>query len=225
MNKPTSESVFTQEISYPIFTDPEHFLKLRKGNWPFSLLKARSERKAIKKCLGELNSIKSICDTPCGPGRLFEYWKDCGYETYAVELSKDFIPAAKREHQDQNLKGEVIHGDAFKLPEVLPHKVDCVVSVRFLYYFDKNERMQLLKKLAEASNKYVLVQYKSLETRKGKKKYQESLKKERRGKHFMSHAEMREEVEAAGLRCLKVVPISNASDRVFVICSVCESPC
>jgi hypothetical protein len=220
MTESSSAKALNSNVNYPIFSNPEHFLKLRKGKWPFSMFKSWSEQKAIKKCIGHLQSIKSICDTPCGPGRLFNFWKQCEYKVQGVELSDDFIPAARHQHQALNLDGEIIQGDAFYLEKSLEQKVDCVISVRFLYYFNKATRIELLQSLAKASNKYLLVQYKSLETYKGRKKHQAALKKNSH-KRFLSHEAMRQEVEEAGLKCLKVVPIGNLSDRVFVVCSVC----
>ena len=82
-----------------------------------------------------------------------------------------------------------------------------------MYYFKKNWRIELLKTMAEVSRKYLLVQYKTRETRKGKMKFGKGYS----GKEFCSQEEILEELQVAGLNCIRIVPISQASDRVFVM--------
>jgi hypothetical protein len=67
--------------------------------------------------------------------------------------------------------------------------------------------------MAEVSRKYLLVQYKTTEIRKGRQKVKHPIS----GKYFCSNEEILEELKAADLDCITIVPISQASDRVFVM--------
>ena len=90
-----------------------------------------------------------------------------------------------------------------------------VASVRFLYYFKKEKRIELLRIMAEVTRKYVLVQYRTPATSKGRL----NRKQAHSSKQFCSIDEILEEVEVARLDYIKILPISPSplSDKVFVM--------
>jgi len=94
-----------------------------------------------------------------------------------------------------------------------------VTSVRFCYYFDRSGRIALLRSLAAASRRYVLVQYKTAETLRGQKTFSRTQGKKipYQPKQFCTYEEMRREIEEAGLKCMRIKLISQASDRVFIL--------
>jgi hypothetical protein len=203
---------------YPLFENPREYLKVRRGKYLYGIFKRWSERRAINKSLNGLSDIEFVCDAPCGPGRLFPYWGKRGYRVIGVDLSDPMVAAARESCKNFNPRNEVIKGDAFSLKDLLAReKADLVASVRFLYYFKKEKRIELLRAMAAASRKYLLVQYKTAETRRGKRRLRKIAKGESSPyKQFCYKEEIREELEAAGLECIRIVPISQASDRVFV---------
>jgi SAM-dependent methyltransferase len=203
----------------PLFVNPREYLAFRKGKLLFGFLKRWSERRAIDKSLDGLNGIDCVCDVPCGPGRLFPYWEKRGYRIIGVDLSDQMVEAARRDRADSGRGDTVVKGDAFDLKDsVSGDRPNLIASVRFFYYFMRDKRIELLRAMAAASPRYLLLQYKTAETRKGKREMRKIAKiKPTSHKQYCSNQEIREELEAAGLECINIVPISQASDRIFVL--------
>src|SRR5690606_18426128 len=160
---------------------------------------------------------------PSGPGRLFPHWKERGFTVYGVDYSDEMASASSDTHRKLGLDGSVAQGNAFELSGVLPEKPDLVASVRFVYYFDREKRIELLRSLAEASKRYVLVQYKTTQTMKGYINQSRNSEARRKGRerHMAkigcSHYEIIHEIYQAGLVPLRIEAIGEFSDRVFVL--------
>ena len=203
-------------MDYPVFRDPKGYLARREGRFaPKTLLKKWYERRAIDRCLSHTSRVASVCDVPCGPGRLFEVWRDRGWRVTGMDLSEEMVEASRVRHQQLELGGEIIHHNAFEPSETV---VDLVASIRFVYYFEKEKRIELIRSLAEISNRYLLLQYKTVETRKGRKNANKPLNKNRAyAKYHCTNREIAEEIAEAGLTLLTIELISQSSDRVFVL--------
>ncbi len=204
--------------SCPLFENPQEYLTFRRGKYLFGFFKRWSERHAIEKSLAGLGEINCICDVPCGPGRLFHYWAKKGYRIIGVDLSHHMVAAARTIMAEYSPKNRAIKGDAFALKGSLSgDEPDLIASVRFLYYFKRDKRIELLRAMAASASKYLLLQYKTAETRKGRREMRKIARlKPSSPKQYCSNQEIREELDAAGLECIRIVPISQASDRVFV---------
>jgi protein-S-isoprenylcysteine O-methyltransferase Ste14 len=126
--------------------------------------------------------------------------------------------AAAQAHQALGIDGSVELGDVFDLAGSLDETPDLVASVRFLYYFHHEQRVRLLHALAAVTGRYVLVQYKTLGTYKGRRNFARRRRfKPHNAKHFCTNDEIRREIQEAGLSCLAIEPIGPFSDRVFVL--------
>jgi ubiquinone/menaquinone biosynthesis C-methylase UbiE len=207
--------IMRNDNEFPLFWNPEEYLKFRKGKFILGFFKRWFEMKAIDNCLKGLDDIHSVCDIPCGPGTLFPYWHKKGYKVIAADLSDPMIDAADKMSKHLNLEGSVIKCNAFALKDSLQEsEVDLIASIRFFYYFKKDKRIELLKTMAEVTRKYVLVQYRTLATRKGRL----NQKQADSNRQFCSIEEILEELKVARLDCIKVFRISPSprSDRVFV---------
>jgi ubiquinone/menaquinone biosynthesis C-methylase UbiE len=195
--------------------NPEEYLKVRKGKFILGFFRRRFEMRAIDKCLKGLDDIHSVCDIPCGVGTLFPYWHKKGYRVIAADISDPMIEAAGKKFKQSNLEGRVIKCNAFDLRDSLQeNEVELIASIRFFYYFKRDKRIELLKTMAEVSRKYLLVQYKTWETRKGR------LNQKIIGayKQFCSIEEILEELKVARLDCITILPTSpSGTDRVFVM--------
>ena len=210
----------TELATYPLFANPKAYLRIRRGKFGSDWLKRWFEHRAIDRCLRGIEDVRTVCDAPCGPGRLFRYWRKKSMAVIGLDLSPPMVEAAKTAHRELNLQGIVLAGDAFSLSEHLKESgtPDLVASIRFCYYFQSDKRIELLRSLAEASRRYVLVQYKTMATMKGRRNLARS--KWRKGtvrKYFSRHQEIGDEMREAGLNCLRIQPIGLASDRVFVL--------
>ncbi len=214
LNKPKENA-----NTYLDFGSPEEYLEVRKGKFLFGFFKRWFEMRAIDKCLKDLPDVHSVCDIPCGPGTLFPYWHKKGYKLVGADLSDRMIEAAGNIFKHLNLEGRVIKCNAFTLKNSLKEdEVDLIASVRFFYYFKRDKRIELLKTMGEVSRKYLLVQYKTTETRKGKQRFKKVSSSDLPSFiQLCSSEEILEELRLACLDCLKIVPISQASERVFVM--------
>lgn len=204
------------ESEYPLFEEPDRYLACREGRGLSGWLKRWSEGRALDRCLGETEGVRSVCDVPCGPGRLFPYWKKRDLRVVGVDLSEPMVRAARDRHTLLGLDGAVRRADAFSVGEVLSEPPDLVACVRFLYYFQPGERLRLLRGLAKVTRRYLLLQYKTLETSRGRR---HGIHEQRRGgeRHFHTNLDILEELDRAGLRCLRLQTVSAASDRAFVL--------
>ncbi len=198
-----------------LFFTPEEYLKIRKGKFILGFFRRWFEMRAVDKCLKGLDDIHSVCDIPCGPGTLFLYWRKKGYRVIAADISELMIMEADKKFKQLNLEGRLIKCNAFDIEDFLQkNEVDLIASIRFFYYYKKDKRIELVKRMAEVSRKYVLVQYKTWETRKGR------LNQKIVGsyKQFCSIEEIVEELKDAGLDCIKISPTApSGTDRVFVM--------
>jgi hypothetical protein len=205
-------------LQYPLFENPTHYLKVRQGSFLFGFFKRKGEQRALNRCVEGLADVRTLCDAPSGPGRLFRYWKKKDLHVTAVELSDPMVVAAREEHRRLKMSGSVLHGDVFGLKHLLQEEPDIVACIRFIYYFSRDKRIELLRVLSATSRRYVLTQYKSKETMKGRSNAGQPRKKGRQFPvHFCSHRQITGEVEEAGMTCVRIVPISQFSDRVFVL--------
>lgn len=199
------------------FEDPDEYLEFRRGKSIFGFFKRWSEARAIDKALQGLENIAHVCDIPCGPGRLFGYWHKRGYRITGIDVSDPMVEAAQKLCRTLGPQNRAIKGDAFVLKNVPGQRdIDLVASIRFFYYFNKERRIRLLKKMAGLSRKYLLVQYKTTETRKGRREVKKIEGIREIAKQYCSNEEIRDELTAARLECVRIVPISQASDRIFV---------
>jgi SAM-dependent methyltransferase len=231
-------------MDYPVFSNPDQYLRRREGRLSiWRRLKRYYEFRAISRCLRHTTDIHSVCDVPCGPGRLFEYWAKQGWAVHGLDLSEQMIAAATTTHQHLGLEGDVRLENVFESngpesngpesngpesngPEspdsdmpaatTLP-AADLYASVRFIYYFERDRRIELLKILSKASNHYVLIQYKSLETRKGRKNAARQKDQGVYTKYFCRHRDIRGEIEASGMKFVCIEIIDQSSDRVFAL--------
>lgn len=215
-------AVRQQDTGYPVFRDAEGYMNRRVRRTPLGLLKTRVEERALERCLRGLTDVRAVCDMPSGPGRLFGFWQRRGFHVRGVDISEPMVRVATTAHREHGLGGSVCQGDIFGLPDDFTSSCDLAVSVRFAYYFDRPGRVTLLCLLANTSRHYVLVQYKVTETVKGRvnllrRRKGDTVAKCWRGKYHCSYEEIVNEVGEAGLRPLRIVPISELSDRVFVV--------
>ncbi|MBN1866144.1 glycosyltransferase family 39 protein [Candidatus Sumerlaeota bacterium] len=209
-----------KKTKYPQFRNPEKYMKCRVSRTPLGLAKTRTEERALERCLALATGVRTVCDVPSGPGRLFSFWRGRDYRVLGVDFSEPMVEAAREAHRSLGVEGAVAQGDAFHLADALDETPDLVACVRFAYYFDEAKRIDLLRSLAGASRRYVLVQYKSNETIKGQKNLIQSVARQRRAhraKRFCSYSEIVHEVTRAGLVLLCIEPVGQMSDRVFVL--------
>ncbi len=206
------------QANNPLFANPEGYLKLRQKKGILGAMKIWSERKALFACLKQIPNVTTMLDIPCGPGRAFPYYQERGYQVMGMDFSPQMSAAATKYQQQLGLTGMVCRGDAFRLPFV-DNTFDTVVSVRFSYYFERAQRIALIRELARVSRQAIVVQVKidySLHSRS--RKWRGKSKSTNRGKFMLSKNEINQEFAEAGMEVMHLAPLSRiGSDRAFVL--------
>ncbi len=200
------------------FDDPESYLRNRRGQVGLRWLKERAERRALSGCLDDIGPLEWVCDCPSGPGRLLPYWHERGLGVICVDASEPMVAASRARLAELGARGTAIHARALELETHVTPRPDLIASVRFFYYFDHATRLALLRSFAAVSRRFVLVQYKTNETLKGRR----NLERETDGRPYLSRREIEGEIGGAGLRVRTVRFIGTFSDRVFVLAEKIE---
>jgi SAM-dependent methyltransferase len=203
-------------------SDTARYLARRERRFLKGFLKRLLEWRAIRRCLAAAGDLKEVCDVPCGPGRLFPLWHARGLRIRGVDLSRPFLREAKARAEDLGADADLSHGDAFRLSEVLGRPADLVASVRFIYYFDHPTRVRLLRTLSRASRGFLLLQYKTLDTPKGRRNLDLTRGSGREAgrrwaKHYCTAADIARDLRAAELEEVRRSTIAFSSDKVFVL--------
>ena len=205
---------------YPLFFNPTEYMRFREGGYGLGVVKRWFERRVIRRCLKEVVDAHTLCDVPCGPGRLFPVWRKRFSSVVAVDLSDQMVEAAGRHLRALGMDGRALKADVFHLLDSIGGPVDLVASVRFCYYFDRPGRVRLLSALSAASRRYVLVQYKTRQTYKGRRNVRRAARRTNHHlglKHWCTTDEILSELAEAHLRCLRIAPLGWASDFAFVL--------
>lgn len=99
--------------------------------------------KLVDPCSG-----KRILDVGCGSGKLVVECAKKGAEVYGIDVSKNMIEIAKRHCEKNNVKVELVVGDALK---ELPKNFDFSIALGVLEYFNCPELL-LRNMLASVKN-------------------------------------------------------------------------
>lgn len=216
---------------YPVFSKPERYLRTREpGGWR-TTIKRNFEKKAIHRLLDGIDLSSGILDVPSGPGRMFWIWAGFDAPIYAIDFSEDFVGHATQMLARHRGDSWAARGDAFSvsshagLQAVGPPSL--VASVRFIYYFKRSRRLQLLSELRQVGAPYILVQYLVKDSLQGRRaRFVQWLTRtrnaRRRGHHLkkkgVSSAEMFAELREAGLDPIASAPSGPLSKRVYILC-------
>lgn len=205
-----------------LYPDPDRFLRRREGDLATRakrLGKRLGERRALRKVLSACGRLETVLDCPCGMGRLFDTWTARGMSVTGLDRSPAMVEAARERLRDLDREGHIVQGRLTDLDHAVARQFDLVASIRFVYYFDGPARPEVLRLLARRSRRWVLVQYKTSETWKGRRNRRQG---RNQGKHLLSKAEIRAELTQAGLRLVTFAPHGPFSDRVLALAQLDE---
>lgn len=210
--------------SYPLFRRASNYAAKRRARSLFEHLRYGLERRALRACLAATSHVRSVLDVPCGMGRLFPFWLQQELRVLGVELSPAMAQVARAalaKHADS----EVRIGDAFALPMLAEEKVDLVVCVRFLYYFDAEERQSLFRGFYSATNRYLLLQFKDGSTHaehfRAWRREKRSARRLTKVKIACMRRELESELRTSGFRVLDIIRPHPFTDRSFVLAEKC----
>jgi hypothetical protein len=107
---------------------------------------------------------------------------------------------------------------------------DLVLCMRFLYYFDRAERVLLIREMTGLSRKWLVLQVRLRSTVPAflwKLRHRMGMTARDRSRRCLTVTEARREVEeASGFRVVRVRPVSLwFSDRAYVLCARAAGSC
>ena len=215
--KSTAEESDRGRARYPLFKDPEGYLRLRQPGGVLGVVKNMGEHRALGACLRDLGDLVTVLDIPCGPGRLFPYYRRRGLCVTGADFGTEMLAAAVRCRAKLGLAGGDCRADAFCLPW-RDDAFDCVISVRFAYYFERLRRLALLEELARVASRGIVVQVKiAYGMMNVARRVTGRAKKRNRGKLLLEKREILADFADAGLEVVRIAPLSHLrSDRAFV---------
>ena len=109
-------------------------------------LQGRILKKQYK--LPKKNKLTTTLDFGCGQGATVNYFNQCGYDAYGVDISEIDIEIAKVRYPQIAHKFFVCKPDVFKVPMTKfteNKKISLITGQQSLYYFDKEDFFTLLK--------------------------------------------------------------------------------
>ena len=117
----TNTFLSKKNMAYP----SEYVIRIFKGSYPRLDLDKKSFPGA------------RICDVSCGDGRNIPLLKQCGFEVYATEISKEIVDKVSRNLADNGVSAEVRVGKNDRLPFEDGY-FDYVLSWNACYYMGQN---------------------------------------------------------------------------------------
>jgi len=178
----------------------------------FSSLKGKLadylEKKTIGKLLGELPVGSLILDVACGTGRITRFLCDIGFQAWGVDISKEMLAVARQKLAGQNGSAKFYQGEAENLP-FAPRQFEAVTAIKLMGHVPPEERIKILKELKRVSRTGIVVSYYfSSPVHQAKRSIKRFLKKNHSPWYPVTPRELTNEVESAGLRILKQIPVA-----------------
>lgn len=180
--------------------------------------KARALRRALR-ALGDAAGAapRTLLDLPCGTGRFSALWPELDVRAFGVDLAGEMLAVARAKHPQARL----LRADGARLPFV-DGAFDAAACVRLLHLVrDPAERAGFLRELRRVTRLGVIVDWRHGRTlRVWGRRLRWRLGLRDRPPSNPSHLQIRAEMEAAGFRIVKELPVRRApllSDKLLVV--------
>ncbi|MCA9323046.1 MAG: class I SAM-dependent methyltransferase, partial [Planctomycetes bacterium] len=154
--------------------------------------------------LAIFGTVDSILDCPGGTGRFWPLLTRHGRSLHAADASAEMLRAGREAHPDLILASCTV-AMAQDLPFEDGH-FDLVFSSRLLHHFDTSaDRIAILRSFARVCRKGIVVSMWQDGNRAARRDARRAVRKPDRPRHrfFQSRARILEDLDAAGLRCLR----------------------
>lgn len=201
--------------------DVEGYERRRYPQGPLADLKRRQDVRTLREAIGP--GPLQVLDLPCGWGRLMDPMMERSYRVVGADLSGEMLAEGRRRLAGRRGFAGLVRCDVRGLP-FRRGSFDLVVCMRFLYYFRRRERVELIREMARLSRRFLLLQYRIRETVPSflwKVRHRAGMTSRDRSRRCLTVREIRGELrEAADLRVIRVRPVSVwFSDRAYVLCA------
>lgn len=179
---------------------------------PMGRLRNALKFRAIRRVLGRCGPVERVLDIPCGTGRFTARLPG------RVAIGADVSLAMLREAAGSAHRRVMwVQGDIENLP-FRPGSFDCIVTIRFLRHLPGPERVKVLERLREASRRWVVFDFVHRSSWKALTEKARSVLGARvRMRERLSGDEVTEELRAAGLRPVAMVPCLRFWSEKWVV--------
>jgi len=189
----------------------------RRFATPLQRLKHARDVRAVLDLLGQVPTVRSVLDLPCGTGRLLPALRAAGYRATGADVALEMLRAGRTHRPGET--GAIVQADVERLP-FHDAAFDGVVSLRFLFHLEDDERRRGLAEMRRVTRDGVLV---------AQVRYRWTLKQlarwlrsrvglARRYRRSQGRAELAHELASAGFELVALRPISRLfSDKALVL--------
>ena len=188
----------------------------RRFGTPLARWKHRHDEALVAALLARSGPHASVLDLPCGTGRLFPVLRRTVPLVFGADLALEMMQAGRAARQGEAVP--LFQADALRLP-LADASVDALVSLRFLFHFERAERVAMLREFARVARRAVLVQTRLAANLKHAGRWLRSRAGlARRYRPAPGRAELERELAEAGLELVELVPVSRLfSDKALLL--------
>ena len=182
----------------------------------FARLKHRRDVALVLALLREVPGVEQVLDLPCGTGRILPALARAGYRAVGADVALEMMRAGAKLRETA---APLVQADALALP--FPSaSFDAVVSLRFLFHLDEDERRRCLAEMGRVAGGGVVI---------GEVRYRATFKHlgrwlrsrvglARRYRPSAGSGAIARELAAAGLELVRLRPVSRLfSDKAFFL--------
>jgi ubiquinone/menaquinone biosynthesis C-methylase UbiE len=166
------------------------------------------EKKALLRMLGEMGAraqVRDMLEMACGTGRISELLASQGYTLTCGDISKEMQQVAR-----QRLAAKGLGQARFEIQDIyqISHPADsfdCVCAFRLFQHLDSAERAKALREMARVSRRFVLLNVMYTSAYYGLVRRLRQALRRYTTRYTSSDAEIRSELQFAGLRMIASV--------------------
>jgi len=178
--------------------------------------KHRHDEALVTRLLARSGPHASVLDLPCGTGRLFPALERAVPLVLGADLALEMMQAGRSARPGSRVP--LFQADGLRLP-LKDASVDALVSLRFLFHFERAERVAMLREFARVARHAVIVQARLATSVKHAGRWLRShVGLSRRYRPAPGAAELERELSEAGLELREFVPVSRLfSDKALLL--------
>lgn len=188
----------------------------RRFKAPLARWKHRRDEALVAELLARSGPHGSVLDLPCGTGRLLPALGRSAPLVLGADLALEMMQAGRAARP--TLRVPLFQADATRLP-LADGSVDALVSLRFLFHFERAERVAMLAEFARVARRAVIVQVRlAASVKHVARGLRARVGLARRYRPAQGRAELAAELRSAGLELVLVAPLSRLfSDKALLL--------
>ena len=187
----------------------------RRFGTPLARWKHRHDEALVAALLARSGPHGSVLDLPCGTGRLFPVLSRAVPLVLGADLALEMMQAGRAAREARAVP--LFQADALRLP-LADASVDALVSLRFLFHFERPERVAMLREFARVAGRAVIVQTRLATSVKHVARGLRARVGLARRRPAQGKAELAHDLASAGLELVELAPLSRLfSDKALLL--------